>query len=143
MAKRRKEKDEEEEKPFKIPKFDEEAFLKREKRNIKATFISFLFGILMALICFGFWALMGKNDLRWPLVLLVAVANAAFLRVIFMRMNIDLTDFGRKNWFGSYAIYFITWLIVFIVLVNPPFYDDEAPRIQVSVLPVIQEQVEI
>ena len=139
MAKRRKEKDEEEEKPFKIPKFDEEAFLKREKRNIKATFISFLFGILMALICFGFWALMGKNDLRWPLVLLVAIANAAFLRVIFMRMNIDLTDFGRKNWFGSYAIYFITWLIVFIVFVNPPFYDDEAPRIQVSVLPVIQE----
>jgi hypothetical protein len=139
MAKRRKEKDEEEEKPFKIPKFDEEAFLKREKRNIKATIISFLFGILMALICFGFWALMGKNDLRWPLVLLVAVANAAFLKIIFTRVNIDLTDFGRKNWFGSYAIYFITWLIVFIVLVNPPFYDDEAPRIEVSVLPVVQE----
>ena len=35
MAKRRKEKDEEEDKPFKLPKFDEEAFLKREKRNIK------------------------------------------------------------------------------------------------------------
>ena len=139
MAKRRKEKDEEEEKPFKIPKFDEEAFLKREKRNIKATIISFLFGILMALICFGFWALMGKNDLRWPLVLLVAVANAAFLKIIFARVNIDLTDFGKKNWFGSYAIYFITWLIVFIVLVNPPFYDDEAPRIEVSVLPVVQE----
>ena len=64
MAKRRKEKDEEEDKPFKIPKFDEEAFLKRERRNIKATFISFLFGILMALVCFGFWALMGKNDLK-------------------------------------------------------------------------------
>ena len=139
MAKRRKEKDEEEEKPFKIPKFDEEAFLKREKRNIKATFLSFLFGILMALICFGFWALMGKNDLRWPLVLLVAVANAAFLRMIFIRMKIDLTDFGRKNWFGSYAIFFVTWLIVFIVLVNPPFYDDESPRIQASVLPVVQE----
>ena len=139
MAKRRKEKDEEEEKPFKIPKFDEEAFLKREKRNIKATFISFLFGVLMALVCFGFWALMGKNDLRWPLVLLVALANAAFIKYIFTRINIDLTDFGKKNWLGSYAIYFITWLIIFIVLVNPPFYDDEAPRIQVSVLPVIQE----
>ncbi|KYK24455.1 hypothetical protein AYK24_06105 [Thermoplasmatales archaeon SG8-52-4] len=139
MAKRRKEKDEEEEKPFKIPKFDEEAFYKREKRNIRATIISFLFGILMALVCFGFWALMGKNDLRWPLVLLVAIANAAFLRVIFMRLNIDLTDFGRKNWFGSYAIYFVTWMIVFIVLVNPPFYDDENPRIEVSILPKMQE----
>ena len=82
MAKRRKEKDEEEEKPFKLPKFDEQAFIKREKRNIKSTFISFLFGALMALICFGFWALMGQNELRWPLVLLVAVASISFIKYI-------------------------------------------------------------
>jgi hypothetical protein len=140
MAKRRKEKDEEEEKPFKLPKFDEEAFLKRERRNIKATFISFLFGFLMALICFAFWALMGsENAFRWELVLLVAVADAAFLRYIFIRLGIDLSDFQRKNWFGSYATYFISWLIIFIVLVNPPFYDDEDPRIEIAVLPEIQE----
>lgn len=139
MAKKRKEKDEEEDKPFKIPKFDEEAFLKREKRNIKATFISFLFGILMALVCFGFWVLMGKNDLRWVLVFLVGLINAAFLKYIFLRLNLDLTGFGRKNWFGFYAIYFFTWLIVFIIIVNPPFYDDESPRIEVAVLPGMQE----
>ena len=56
-----------------------------------------------------------------------------------MRLNFDLTDFARKNWFGSYAIYFFTWLIVFIVLVNPPFYDDEAPFVEVVALPGIQE----
>lgn len=140
MAKRRKEKDEEEEKPFKLPKFDEAAFLKKEKRNIKATFISFLFGCFMALICFGFWALMGReNALRWELVLLVAVIDAAFLKYIFLRLNIDLTDFVRRNWFGSYATYFFTWLIVFVVLVNPPFYDDEDPRMEVAVLPEMQE----
>ncbi len=140
MAKRRKEKDEEEEKPFKLPKFDEEAFLKRERRNIKATFISFLFGLLMAFICFAFWALMGsENALRWELVLLVAVVNAVFLRYIFVRFDIDLSDFQRKNWFGSYATYFVTWLIVLIVLVNPPFYDDEDPRVEVVVLPEMQE----
>jgi len=140
MAKRRKEKDEEEEKPFKLPKFDEEAFLKRERRNIKATFISFIFGFLMALICFGFWALMGsESGLRWELVLLVAVVNAAFIRYILIRFGIDLTEFQRKNWFGSYATYFVTWLIVLIVLVNPPFYDDEKPRIEIVLLPQIQE----
>lgn len=139
MAKRRREKDEEEDKPFKLPKFDEEAFLKREKRNIKTTFISFLFGGLMALVCFGFWALMGPNALRWELVLLVGVVNAAFLKYLFLRLNIDLTGFERKNWFSSYAIYFVTWLIAFIVLVNPPFYDDEAPRVELIVLPEIQE----
>jgi len=139
MAKRRKEKDEEEDKPFKMPKFDEEAFLKRERRNIKTTFISFLFGILMALVCFGFWALMGENDQRWLLVLLVGIVNAAFLKYIFVRLNIDLADFGRKNWFGSYAIYFFTWLVLFIVIVNPPFYDDEAPLIDLVELPGMQE----
>ncbi len=141
MAKRRKEKDEEEEKPFKLPKFDEEAFLKRERRNIKATFISFLFGFLMALICFGFWALMGReNALRWELVLLVAVVDAAFLKYILIRFGLDLTDFQRKNWFGSFATYFVTWLIVLIVLVNPPFYDDEDPRMEIVVLPEMQER---
>lgn len=139
MAKRRKEKDEEEEKPFKLPKFDEEAFIKREKRNIKTTIISFLFGVLMALICFGFWALMGKNTFRWELVLLVGIINAAFLKYIFVRLKIDLTDFARKNWFGSYAVYFISWLIIFIVIVNPPFYDDEKPLIDLIELPGMQE----
>jgi hypothetical protein len=139
MAKRRKEKDEEEDKPFKMRKFDEEAFLKREKRNIKVTFFSFLFGIIMAIICFGFWVLMGPSDLRWELVLLVGVIYAAAMRYIFIRLNFDLTDFGKKNWFGSYAIYFISWLIIFIILVNPPFYDDESPLIEVAVLPEMQE----
>ncbi len=139
MAKRRKEKDEEEDKPFKIPKFDEETFLKRERRNIKSTFISFIFGAFMALICFCFWALMGDQGLRWPLVLLVGIFTASFLKVIFQRINIDLTDFGRKNWFGSYAIYFVSWLVIFIVLVNPPIYDSEPPKIDLVVLPDMQE----
>jgi hypothetical protein len=140
MAKRRKEKDEDEEKPFKIPKFDEEAFVKRERRNIKTTFLAFLFGCLMALVCFGFWALMGnETNFRWPLILLVGIANAAFLRYIFLRLNIDLTDFSRRNWFSTYGIYFFTWLLVFIVFTNPPFYDDESPRIEFVSLPDIQE----
>ena len=140
MAKRRKEKDEEEDKPFKLPKFDEQSFLKKERRNIKTTFLSFLFGCLMALVCFVLWALMGsETGVRWPLVLLVVVANAVFLRYIFLRLNIDLSDFGRRNWFTTYGVYLFTWLLIFIVFTNPPFYDDEKPRIDYVTLPEIQE----
>ena len=139
MAKKRKEKDEED-KPFKLPKFDKEKFLKKEKRNIKTTFISCIFGIFMGLICFGFWVLMGHgNTLRWPLVLLVAIANASFLKYIFIRLNLDLSDFTKKNWFSVYGTYLFTWLLVLIIFVNPPFYDDEPPVIQAVVLPEMQE----
>ena len=75
MAKRRKDKDEEEDKAFKLPKFDEEAFIKRERRNIKTTFISFMFGIIIAAISFGFWVLLSGNVVRWPLVLLLGISN--------------------------------------------------------------------
>src|SRR5512137_2250211 len=129
MAKRRKENEEEQEdKSFKVPKFDEESFLKRERRNIKATFLAFLFGCLMALVCFGFWALMGSGTgLRFFLVLLVCIANAAFIRFIFLRLNIDISDLTKSKWVIIYGTYFFTWLLVFLVIINPPFYDDEAP----------------
>jgi len=139
MAKRRKETTEDEEIDFKIPKFDEESFLRRERRNIKTTFIAFLFGILLAVISFGFWALLSGEAYRWLLVLLVGVFNAAWIKYIFLRLNIDLTNFGKKGWFATYGIYFLTWLIVLMMLCNTPFYDDEKPKVTLVVLPEMQE----
>jgi len=139
MAKKRKEESEEEEFDFKLPKFDEQAFLKRERRNIKTTVIAFLFGCLVAVISFGFWALLSSSFLRWELVLLFGVFNAAWIRYLFLRLNIDLADFGRKGWLGTYAIYFLTWVILLIVLVNPPFYDDVPPMVTAVSLPELQE----
>jgi len=140
MAKRRKGKDEEEDKPFKMPKFDEEAFLKRERRNIKANFIAFLFGVLMALICFGFWVLNSDNPgLRWILVALVGIFSISFIRYFYLKLNIDISDFTKKNWFFAYATYLFTWLLVFMIVVNPPFYDDESPLVDFAVLPDMQE----
>jgi len=140
MAKKRKEKTDEEELDFKLPKFDEEKFLKKERRNVKTLFISFFLGLIIAIISFCFWTLLSGSGIRWELVLLVGVFNASWLKYIFIRLNIDLDDFGRKGWFGSFAIYFLTWLIVLIILVNPPFYDDESPHIEMVILPEVQEE---
>jgi len=139
MAKRRKEKDEEEDNPFKFPKFNEEEFLKRERRNIKTTIISFLFGMIVAIISFGFYMLLTGNDVRWYLIFILGIINGSFLKYLFVRLNIDLTDFTNKNWFSSYAIYFFTWLVVLMVIVNPPFYDEEEPLVNLIVLPDMQE----
>lgn len=139
MAKKRKEEKDEEDIDFKLPKFDEKKFIQKEKRNIKTLFISVLLGLIISVISFGFWALLSESFLRWELVLVFGVFNASWLKYIFIRLNIDLTDFGRKGWFSSYAMYFFTWLIVLIILVNPPFYDDEPPQVDLVVLPQIQE----
>ncbi|MEM0492448.1 MAG: hypothetical protein QXS02_00595 [Candidatus Thermoplasmatota archaeon] len=139
MAKKRKDSDIDDGYEFKIPKFDVEKYISRERRNIKTTLISFLLGVLLALVSFGFWVLLKGHFLRWELVLIVGIFNATWLKYLFLKLNIDLSDFGRKEWFTSYAIYFLTWLLVFIVLVNPPFYDDAPPLIDVAVLPTVQE----
>jgi hypothetical protein len=139
MAKKRKEKSEEEEFDFKLPKFDEKKFLKKERRNIKTLFLSFLIGLVMAIISFAFWVLLKDSSLRWPLVFLFGFINISWLKYVFLRLNIDLTDFGRKGWFSSGAIYFFTWLVLLIVLVNPPFYDEQSPLVEIAVLPGMQE----
>jgi len=140
MAKRRKEGTESTEPlDFQIPKFDEEGFMKRERRNIKTLFISFLFGLLIAVICFGFWVLLDGSFIRWELVLLVGVVNSVWIKYLFIKLNIDLTDFGRKGWLSAFVTYFFTWLLVLIVLVNPPFYDGEAPHVEMVTLPGVQE----
>jgi len=141
MAKRRKEKDEEtEDKGFKPPKFDKEAFLKRERRNIKATFIACIFGAVVSLVCTALWIGMGREtDYRWLLVLVLCIASASFIKYIYLRINLDISDFVKKNWFTTYGIYLFTWLLVFIVLVNPPFYDSEDPKVDLAVLPGMQE----
>ena len=73
------------------------------------------------------------------LILLLGIFCAPWLRYLFINLNIDLTEFGRKGWFGAYSTYIFTWLIVLIILVNPPFYDEESPRIELAVLPGMQE----
>jgi len=140
MAKKRKDKElDDNGYEFKIPKFDAEKYIEREKRNIKTTFIAALLGLLLALVSFGFWVLLKGHFLRWELVLLVGVFNASWLKYIFLKLNIDLSDFGRKGWFTSYALYFLVWFLVFIVLVNPPFYDDAPPVVDAAALPMTQE----
>jgi hypothetical protein len=140
MAKRRKEKDDEEEKSdFNIPKFDEEKFLKKEREKIKVSFLSFIFGFIVALISFGFWALLNNNPIQWTLVFLFGFFTAAWLNYIFNRLNINTEIIGRRGMITPYFIYIFTWIFVLIILVNPPFYDNEPPKIEVVTLPDIQE----
>lgn len=126
------------EEEIKLPEFDREEFMKKEKRKAKTAFISFLFGFFMALICNFIWRNL-DSSMRWPICFLFALASIGFMAKILQLLKIDVKDFSRKEWFGSIAFYFFTWLAVFILSINPPFYDASPPKIDAIMLPEIQQ----
>lgn len=134
MAKRRKVSEEIE---FKFPEFNEEEFVKKEKRNTKVVILTFIFGLIVGIVSQPLWAGMSEN-IRWPLILLFALFMTPFLYKIITRIA-DTSDYTRKNWFTLYSSYLLTWVTVLIILINPPFYDETPPLIDTAILPIYQE----
>ncbi|MEF8879676.1 MAG: hypothetical protein V5A64_04725 [Candidatus Thermoplasmatota archaeon] len=139
MAKRREEKDEKEDKGFTPPKFNKEEFIQEQKRNIKSYFVSFLLGLAIAFISAVFWISLSGNNLRLPLIIIFGIFAGSWLKYAFTKIGLDVSEFDKKNWLGSYAIYFFSWLVILIILINPPVYDAEPPSVNMVVLPDSQE----
>jgi len=136
MAKKSKEKDDGYE--FTMPDFDEKEYIGGEKRKARTYFLSFTFGIVMGVICHFAWRGISP-DYRWALTFLFAIASIGFLAKILQLFKVDITQFGKKEWFGSIAFYFFTWLAIFIISNNPPFYDASAPEIASISVPAVPE----
>ncbi|HDS58866.1 MAG TPA: hypothetical protein ENN54_01030 [Thermoplasmatales archaeon] len=134
MAKKNKNDDYE----FVAPDFDEEEFIRGEKRKARTSFASFAFGIVMGVICHFAWRGISPGY-RWVLTLLLAVCAIGFLAKLLQLLKVDLSQFGKKEWLGSISFYFFTWLAIFIISINPPFYDASPPEIDSLALPAVQE----
>lgn len=126
------------EEEIKLPQFDKEKFMQKERRKAKTAFVAFLFGILIAIICHFIWRNLDES-LRWPLCFLFAIASIGFMAKILEILKIDIKEFAKREWFGSIAFYFFTWLAIFILSLNPPFYDTSPPKIDCITLPHIQQ----
>jgi len=134
MARRRKPSEEIE---FKLPEFNEEEFIKKERRNTKVAILTFVFGLIIGAISRFLWAGMNES-IRWPLIFLFALFMIPFFYKIVISIA-DTTDYTRKNWLTLYGSYLLTWVVVLTILVNPPFYDETPPRIDMVILPIYQE----
>ena len=126
------------EEEIKIPEFDEKKFKETEKRKAKTAFISFLFGIVIAIISQFLWIHLNKS-IRWPLLFLFGISAIGFLGKTLQYLKVDIKKFSGKEWLGSISFYFFTWLAFFILFLNPPFYDASPPAIEIAVIPEIQE----
>ncbi len=128
-----------EEYEFEMPHFDEAEFIAEQKKKARSSFISFGFGILMGIICSAIWISLGDSSSKWPVTFLLGICSIGFLIKIFQFFKIDISTFERKDWLGTGAFYFFTFLAFFIICINPPFYDGSPPIIDTFALPGAQE----
>jgi hypothetical protein len=128
-----------EEYEFQMPTFDEDEFIKEQKKKARSSFISFGFGILMGIICSTIWISLGDSNIKWPVTFLLGICSLGFLVKIFGLFKIDISAFEKKDWLGTGAFYFFTFLAFFIIVINPPFYDSSSPVIETYSMPSVQE----
>ncbi|MFA5944743.1 MAG: hypothetical protein WC876_09780, partial [Candidatus Thermoplasmatota archaeon] len=75
----------------------------------------------------------------WLVGLGIAAVFFLGLKSVFTMLKVDIKHFGRREWLGTGALYFITWLSFFIIAINPPVSDFAAPRVELHVSPLLQE----
>lgn len=126
MAKKRKKtKPEEEKYEFVPPEFDEKQFLLDEMRATKRILLivgyGIIFGIIAALITVA-------TDLAYA-GLLVLLLGLGTIKYFLSGIGIDISKFTRRNWFESGGWFFLTFLAIWVLVVNPPFIDIAPPDI--------------
>jgi len=128
MAKKRKKiKQEEEEKyEFVPPEFDEKQFLtdeiKATKRILLIVGYGVLFGVLATLITVATGAAI--------LGLLLLIVGFASMKFFFSSTKIDMSKFTKRTWLENGAWFFFTFLAIWILTVNPPFFDLAPPDVR-------------
>lgn len=122
MAKKKKKK-EEEKYEFKLPEFDEKEFLEKEIRDAKLTFVTIGYALVMVFVTY----FLAQIDFK--LGFFIAIFGMAFFKKIYEIVGFDTSKFEKKNWAGSGAIYFFTWLSLWILVSNPPITDNASPHI--------------
>ncbi len=109
---------------FKVPEFDEVAFMKREVEGAKAAMITLGYAFAVAL---GSWALtLAGFASVGGLVGFVALYG---LRYLYPLAGVDLSKFDWKLWAGNGAIHLFAWFAFWVLLLNPPILDIAPPLI--------------
>jgi hypothetical protein len=134
-----KEDPETEDTPFEIPKFDEDEFVRKELISFRTTVVLFVYTIIVALISFAIWNATGKFEgLPFFAHFAIAIGLGLFLPFIFRAAKIDISHWRRREWIGTFFMFFFFWMGFSLILTNPPISDEAPPTIQVGISPQYQ-----
>jgi hypothetical protein len=122
VAKKRRK--EEKKEVFKKPEFDEIEFMEKEISNTKVAMLTILFSFPIAVVSF-FITLGGLPAAGF----LVGVGSIFLLKYVYQFFNVDVERFETKDKLGNAAMFFFTWLAVWVLILNMPFSDLTSPTI--------------
>ncbi len=126
----RKKRKKEEEFQFKVPEFDQAAFMRKEIEGAKAAVITVGYALLISLGSY-YLALRGVGYLA----ALLGFAALYGLKYLYPIVKLDTVKFDKKIWAGNGAIFLFAWLAFWVLLLNPPFLDISPPSIQIVEVP--------
>ena len=112
-----------EEPVFEIPEFDETEYIRKERERAKAIIIIFLLGLLTGFLA-GYLQLLGYTYLSVIIMLVVLV----FLGKILRFFKVKVSELNSHKFLNG-AMYFLTWMLFWIVFLNPPLHTVSAPQI--------------
>ncbi len=138
MARRRRD-PEEGPRGFDFPEFDEHEFIRKETISFRSALVLLAWSVVAAAVAFAAWWAIDSPKTGWYLGLLIAAGMGYLLRWILPLLKVDIAHFGKKDWFGTGALFFFSWLAFFILILNPPVYDGVAPDLEIHVTPSAQE----
>ncbi len=123
MAKKRK-KTVEKKEHFKKPEFDEVEFMQKEIGNTKIALLSIIFSIPIAILAYVV-TIAGLPVAAF----LIGVGSIFLLKYVYQFFNIETDKFENKDWLGNGAMFFLTWLAIWVLILNMPFSDLTNPTI--------------
>ncbi len=134
--KRKKDKEPKEEYEFRPPEFDEKEFLRKELRDTRTVFLTVGYAALFGLVAFVLSLISEKLIIAGLALLLGGLIS---LKYVYPLLKVKVEEFQKKNWAGNVAWFFLTFLAVWVLLMNFPFSDHADPDIEDLVVWVYDE----
>ena len=127
VASKRKQKDMKAEVPFEMPDFNEKEYLEEQLKIGKGVFVAILWAVIVGVLTYFTYTFFPDN---WRYIFITGIFGLLSLYLILPPFKVDLKNIPKKSWFNFVFAYFLTWLAVAIIAVNPPFSDISDPTLE-------------
>jgi len=115
-------------KKLRFPRFDVGSYLREEIRDAKAALGAVALGTLIGVVSALFLAVFRDALLS----VFIGVLSAFFIKFVYDVLKTDITLVPKSKLAGTVGGYFITWLAVWVLLINPPIMDLSPPTLSSS-----------